>query len=150
MRLEIKPWVGFVILVGLLALCATVFFLGIVSAREMVRRERDQNQLVSVYPIPTSRPVSPPQAAKSTAAGGAATLKPSSLTPGASANTPLAATLQPSIDYAALPHHASRKALVNRSIRTSHLGYKIMIEATMDREAADRMTARLLGLGYTS
>jgi cell division protein FtsN len=150
MRFEIKPRGGFVILVGLLALCATVFFLGIVSGREMVRSERDQNQLVSVYPIPTSGPASPLQAAKSPAAGAAATLKPSSLTPVASENTPPAATPKPSLEHAALPHPSSTNASINRSIRTSHLGYKIMIEATMDHEAADRMTTRLLGLGYTS
>jgi len=151
MRFEIKPRGGFVILVGLLALCATVFFLGVVSGREMLRSERDQNQLVSVYPMPTSGPASPLQAAKSPAAGAAATLKPSSITAVAAVNMPPAAKPKPSLVYAALPHHASKDApTINRSIRTSHLGYKIMIEAAMDREAADRMTARLLGLGYTS
>jgi len=150
MRFEIKRRGGFVIILGLLALWATVFFLGIISGRAMVQSERNQNQPISVYPIPTSGPASPPQAAKSPAAGAAATPKPSPLTAVAAENMPPAATPKP-LDYAALPAPASTNApTINRSIRTSHLGYKIMIEASMDRAEADRMTARLLGLGYTS
>jgi hypothetical protein len=153
MHFEIGPGGGLVILVGLLVLSAGVFFLGIISGREMVQSERDQSQLVSVYPIPTSGPsASPPQAAKSPAAVAAATPKPSPLAGVAAENMPPAATLKPSLDYTQryrIPHSRTPRRL-NRSIRTSHLGYKIMIEAAMDRATADRMTARLLGLGYTS
>src|SRR5271154_4581572 len=115
MRFEIKRRGGFVIILGLLALWATVFFLGIISGRAMVQSERNQNQPISVYPIPTSGPASPPQAAKSPAAGAAATPNPSPLTAVAAENMPPAATPKP-LDYAALPAPASTNApTINRS-----------------------------------
>jgi DedD protein len=70
MRFEIGPGGGFVILVGLLGLSAAVFFLGMISGREMAQSEQNQSQLASVYPMPAGAPapaappaVSPPQVA---------------------------------------------------------------------------------------
>jgi DedD protein len=58
MRFEIGPGGGFVILVGLLGLSAAVFFLGMISGREMAQTEQGQAQLASVYPAPAAAPVS--------------------------------------------------------------------------------------------
>jgi hypothetical protein len=150
MRFEIGSGGGFVILVGLLVLSGAVFFLGIISGRRMVQSQRDQSQIVSIYPIPTGGPsVPPPQSAKSPAAVTVAMPGPSSLPAVAFENMPSASPPNPSRAYVRLSHPTNAPT-INRSIRTSHLGYKIMIEATMDGAAADRMTARLLGLGYTS
>ena len=58
MRFEIGPGGGFVILVGLLGLSAAVFFLGMISGREMTQTEQGQAQLASVYPAPAPAPAS--------------------------------------------------------------------------------------------
>ncbi|MGB6565399.1 MAG: hypothetical protein WBE69_22595, partial [Candidatus Binataceae bacterium] len=64
MRFEIGPGGGFVILVGLLGLSAAVFFLGMISGREIAQSEQGQSQLASVYPMPAGAPpAAPPQAA---------------------------------------------------------------------------------------
>ena len=42
MRFDIGPGGGFVILVGLLGLSAAVFFLGMISGREMAQSEQDE------------------------------------------------------------------------------------------------------------
>jgi DedD protein len=64
MRFEIGPGGGFVILVGLLGLSAAVFFLGMISGREMAQSEQGQSQLASVYPMPAGAPAAaPPQVA---------------------------------------------------------------------------------------
>lgn len=64
MRFEIGPGGGIVILVGLLALSAAVFCLGMISEREMVQSEQSQSQFASVYTMPTGEPsASPPRAA---------------------------------------------------------------------------------------
>ena len=64
MRFEIGPGGGFLVLIGLLGLSAAVFFLGMISGREMAQSEQGQSQLASVYPMPAGAPAaSPPQAA---------------------------------------------------------------------------------------
>ena len=63
MRFDIGPGGGFLILVGLLGLSAAVFFLGMISGREMAQTEQGQTQLASVYPMPAGAPAAPPQAA---------------------------------------------------------------------------------------
>jgi cell division septation protein DedD len=147
MRFEIGPGGGLVILLAVLVLSAAVFFLGIISGREIVRGERNQSHVVSIYPLPTGGPsASSPQATNSPAPVALATPKPSPVAAIASENMQPA----PSLDHPAPPHAAHTDAsTINRPAQTRHLGYKIMIEATMDLAAADQMTARLLGLGYT-
>jgi len=80
MRFDIGPGGGFLILVGLLGLSAAVFFLGMISGREMAQTEQGQTQLASVYPMPAGAPAAPPQAAAPEAAApiAAATAKPPS------------------------------------------------------------------------
>ena len=70
MRFEIGPGGGFVILVGLLGLSAAVFFLGMISGREMAQSEQSQSQLATVYPMPAGAPAIPAvaPAARATAA----------------------------------------------------------------------------------
>ncbi|MGZ6195831.1 MAG: hypothetical protein ACXWML_11455, partial [Candidatus Binataceae bacterium] len=60
MRFEIGPGGGFLVLIGLLGLSAAVFFLGMISGREMAQSEQGQSQLASVYPMPAGAPVAPP------------------------------------------------------------------------------------------
>ena len=83
MRFEIGPGGGFVILVGLLGLSAAVFFLGMISGREMAQSEQGQSQLASVYPMPAGAPMpasapaaSPPQVAAPAAPAAAALRAP--------------------------------------------------------------------------
>src|SRR5579859_5266273 len=78
MRFDIGPGGGFVVLVGLLGLSAAVFFLGMISGREMAQSEQGQGQLASVYPMPAGGPAAPPQAAAPEPAApiAAATAKP--------------------------------------------------------------------------
>jgi septal ring-binding cell division protein DamX len=72
MRFEIGPGGGFVILVGLLGLSAAVFFLGMISGREMAQSELGQNQLATVYPMPPAAPEAAPSPAAEAAAAPAA------------------------------------------------------------------------------
>ena len=75
MRFEIGPGGGIIILVGLLGLSAVVFFLGMISGREMAQTEQGQSQLAAVYPMPGGAPgSSPPEAAEPAAPVAAATL----------------------------------------------------------------------------
>jgi DedD protein len=117
MRFEIGPGGGFVILVGLLGLSAAVFFLGMISGREMAQSEQGQSQLASVYPIPAGAPMpagapaaSPPQAAEPAAPPAApiaaATPKPPSRAAVASANTPPAVLPKPPHEQKASPRPA--------------------------------------------
>ncbi|HEY2523748.1 MAG TPA: SPOR domain-containing protein [Candidatus Binataceae bacterium] len=80
MRFDIGPGGGFLVLAGLVGLSAAVFFLGMISGREMAQTEQDQTQLASVYPMPAGAPAAPPQAAAPEAAAPvtAATAKPPS------------------------------------------------------------------------
>src|SRR5579864_8681557 len=88
MRFEIGPGGGFVVLVGLLGLSAAVFFLGMISGREMAQSEQGQSQLASVYPMPAGAPpAAPPQAAAAPAApAAAANANPSAQTAAASSS----------------------------------------------------------------
>jgi DedD protein len=102
MRFEIGPGGGFVILVGLLGLSAAVFFLGMISGREMAQSEQGHSQLASVYPMPAGAPMpasapaaSPPQAAAPAAPAAAATAKPPAQTAAASSSENAAPAVQP-------------------------------------------------------
>jgi hypothetical protein len=111
MRFEIGPGGGFVILVGLLGLSAAVFFLGMISGREMAQSEQGQTQLASVYPMPggapppvASAPVTPPPHVAEPAA-------PSSAAPIAAATArPPSRVASESIPSAALPAAPNRPA----------------------------------------
>jgi septal ring-binding cell division protein DamX len=192
MRFEIGPGGGFVILVGLLGLSAAVFFLGMISGREIAQSEQGQSQLASVYPMPAGAPpAAPPQAAAPTAPA-AATAKPVAQTASAAPfeNTPPAAKPKPAPRHKTPPRptlasvpltHPSAPAAEESDTDSSApsdssassddtdtdsgggaasapvpragthgKGYNIVIDAAMDRGAANRMAARLLGLGYTS
>ena len=178
MRFEIGPAGGFVILVGLLGLSATVFFLGMISGREMAQSEQGQPQLASVYPLPAGAPATaPPQAAEPQPPRAAV----------ASTNPPPAALSRPAQQPKAPPHTAMASVPARRSApaaeepdssaapdssgspnetdtdtdegaatapppsaSTHHHGYNILIDAAMDHAAAVRMTSRLMSLGYTS
>ena len=193
MRFEIGPGGGFVVLVGLLGLSAAVFFLGMISGREMAQSEQGQSQLASVYPMPAAAPIpaaapaaAPPQAAELAAPAApiaAATPKPPSRAAVASANTPPAVLPKPPHEQKAPPRRAlasvppahrsapaaeepddssapsdetdtdtdeGAASAPRPSAGTRHAGYNIVIDAAMDRGAANRMASRLLGLGYTS
>lgn len=191
MRFEIGPGGGFVILVGLLGLSAAVFFLGMISGREIAQSEQGQSQLASVYPMPAGAPSAAPPQAAAPAAPAAATAKPVAQTASAapSGNTPPAAEpkpaprhktpLHPTLASVPLIHPSARaeesdtdSAAPSDSSASSDdtdtdggegaasapapragthgKGYNIVIDAAMDRGAANRMAARLLGLGYTS
>lgn len=167
MRFEIGPGGGFIILVGLLGLSAAVFFLGMISGREMAQSEQGQSQLASVYPMPSdASAVSPPPAA-------AATLAPASRPAPSSENIPPAVLPKkpPRPALASAPHRSAPAAeapddssapsdetdagAAAASVRTPNAetrrrGYYIVIDAAMDRPAADRMASRLVSLGYTS
>jgi DedD protein len=207
MRFEIGPGGGFVVLVGLLGLSAAVFFLGMISGREMAQSEQGQSQLASVYPMPAG---APPQAAAPAvqpppAPIAVATPKPSSHAAIASRDTsedmsgvPEAAPPRlPPHQHKAPPHptltsvpparpsapaaeesdsdssaspdssapsdssassddsdtgadEGTANAPPPSAAGTHHRGYNIVIDAAMDRAAANRMAVRLLGLGYTS
>ena len=195
MRFEIGPGGGFVILVGLLGLSAAVFFLGMISGREIAQSEQGQSQLASVYPMPAGAPPAAPPQAAAPAAPAAATAKPVAQTAavsssGDSSENTEAAQLKPA------PRHKTRLRATLASVPLTHpsspaaeesdtdssapsdssassddtdtdsgggaasapvpragtrgKGYNIVIDAAMDRGAANRMAARLLGLGYTS
>ena len=204
MRFEIGPGGGFLVLIGLLALSAAVFFLGMISGREMAQSEQGQSQLASVYPMPAGAPAaSPPQAAAPavqappvpTGAAAAAAPKPPAPATAASEDIapaampkpaqkhkpppPTVASVPPKYpsapaaeesddDSSASPHSAapadsssSDEADTGSEERATSAapapnagrhgrGYNIVIDAAMDRAAANRMASRLLGLGYTS
>ena len=193
MRFEIGPGGGFLVLVGLLGLSAAVFFLGMISGREIAQSEQGQSQLASVYPMPAGAPpAAPPQAAAPAAAAVAATPKPLAQTATAapSGNTapavaqpkpPLRHKTPPRPTLASIPPaHPSVPAAEESETDSSApsdsssdeadntgtdegtanapppragvhgKGYNIVIDAAMDRGAANRMASRLLGLGYTS
>jgi DedD protein len=200
MRFEIGPGGGFVILVGLLGLSAAVFFLGMISGREIAQSEQGQSQLASVYPMPAGAPMpatsppqaaSPPRAAAPAAPAVAATPRPLAQTAAAapSGNTapalaqpkpplrhktpprPTLASVPPAhpstpaaeesdTDSSAPSEASSEEADTGTDEGTASAppprasthgkGYNIVIDAAMDRGAANRMASRLLGLGYTS
>src|SRR5580704_16608367 len=98
MRFEIGPGGGFVILVGLLGLSAAVFFLGMISGREMAQSEQGQSQLASVYPMPAGAPpAAPPQAAAPAAPAAAATARPAAQTAAASSSENSSENAQPAV-----------------------------------------------------
>jgi cell division protein FtsN len=194
MRFEIGPGGGFLILVGLLGLSAAVFFLGMISGREMAQSVQGQTQLATAYPMPPGSPAAaPPQAAEPAAPPAApvaaATPKPPSRAALASANVAPAVLPKPPHEHKAPLHPALASVSPPRrsapaaeepddstaspdssapsdetdtdtdggapsapapSAATHHAGYNIVIDAAMDRGAANRMASRLLGLGYTS
>ena len=203
MRFEIGPGGGFLVLIGLLGLSAAVFFLGMISGREMAQSEQGQSQLASVYPMPAGAPAaSPPQAAAPavqappapTGAAAAAAPKPPARATVASEDIPPAAIPKPAQvhkpppptvasvppkypsapaaeesdnDSSASPHSSapadsssSDEADTGSEEGAASApppnagrhgrGYNIVIDAAMDRAAANRMASRLLGLGYTS
>ncbi|MGH7915194.1 MAG: SPOR domain-containing protein [Candidatus Binataceae bacterium] len=99
MRFEIGPGGGFIILVGLLGLSAAVFFLGMISGREMAQSEQSQNQLAAVYPMPAGAPAaSPPQGATRAASLSAAPIAAATPKP-----APRAAVASDSVPPAAVP-----------------------------------------------
>ncbi len=184
MRFEIGPGGGFVILVGLVGLSAAVFFLGMISGREMAQSEQGQSQLASVYPMPAGAPsTAPPQVATppSQAAAPAAP-PPAAAAAVATPRQPNAhkAPARPTLASVPPPHRSAPAAEESDddssapsgssassneadtgsdegapstpapSARTRGKGYNIVIDAAMDRAAANRMASRLLGLGYTS
>ncbi len=187
MRFEIGPGGGFVILVGLLGLSAAVFFLGMISGREMAQSEQGQSQLASVYPMPAAAPTphaAEPAAPPPVAPIAAATPKPPATAAVASETMPPAALPRPPLAHKAPPRptlasvppkrpsapaaeeSGTDAAALSResdtgaeestasapppSTGTHPKGYNIVIDAAMDRAAANRMASRLLGLGYTS
>ena len=179
MRFDIGPGGGFVVLVGLLGLSAAVFFLGMISGREMAQSEQGQNQLASVYPMPAAP--APPAAPAA-----AAMASPPSPATSASENTspaelpkaramrkvpprPALASVPPARSAApvAVPPPTAESSAPSEEAdtgdegaasappppppaETRRNGYNIVIDAAMDRAAANRMASRLLGLGYTS
>jgi DedD protein len=204
MRFDIGPGGGFLVLVGLLGLSAAVFFLGMISGREMAQSEQGQSQLASVYPMPAGAPAAPPpQAAAPVAAAPvvAATAKPpsheaASQQTASRESTPVDRTAVPPAAPAVKPARESkapppRPTLANAPIKHPQApeaeesetdssassdsassdetdsgasesaaaaparspalhgkGYNIVIDAAMDRGAANKMASRLLGLGY--
>lgn len=174
MRFEIGPGGGFVILVGLVGLSAAVFFLGMISGREMAESELGQNQLATVYPLPPAAPEASPSPAAETAAAPAAAAPAPSAAPARTVARPSTAPTRPKLASALPPGRAApaRTAETAASVAASsaaaqeartgaeeraaappaaahHRGYNIVIDAAMDRAGADKMASRLLALGYT-
>jgi DedD protein len=109
MRFEIGPGGGFVILVGLAGLSAAVFFLGMISGREMAETELSQNQLATVYPMPPAAPaaaLSPP----AVDSGAVSPQPPPRLAGAESTPAPLRAAAIPPAAPAVAPHPAPRVA----------------------------------------
>lgn len=106
MRFEIGPGGGFVVLLGLLGLSAAVFFLGMISGREMAESEQGQSQLASVYPMPAAAPTphaAEPAAPPPVAPIAAATPKPPATAAAASETMPPAALPRPPLAHKAPP-----------------------------------------------
>ena len=192
MRFEIGPGGGFVILVGLLGLSAAVFFLGMISGREMAETEQSQTQLASVYPMPAGAPsaaapqpvpAAPPQASAPAAAAPAPPKPPPQtaavaqplnpaqpprqgapvqhrpMAPPAVASAPRPRPAPSAEDESSSDTSESNASDSGEETTTatrpppaagSHRGYNIVIDAAMDRQAAYRMSSRLVALGYTS
>lgn len=177
MRFEIGPAGGFVILVGLLGLSAAVFFLGMISGREMAQSEQGQSQLASVYPMPAGAPAAPaPIAAAPPKPPAAAAVASETMPPAALPKPPLAHKAPPRPILANVPPKrpsapAAEESGTDAAASSDESdtgaeestasapppstgmhghGYNIVIDAAMDRAAANRMASRLLGLGYTS
>src|SRR5229473_419172 len=132
MRFEIGPGGGFVVLVGLLGLSAAVFFLGMISGREMAQSEQGQSQLASVYPMPAGAPpAAPPQAAAAPAAPAAAE------EPGTDSSAPSDSSA--STDEADTGTDEGTASAPPPRAGTHGKGYNIVIDAAMDRGAANRM-----------
>jgi hypothetical protein len=127
-------------------LSAAVFFLGIISGREMVQGKQDQSQVVSVYPTPTGAPFPLPLLTTGSAAAPAyaATPRPSSRVVVGSENRPSTVLPKPSPEDKAPPHPAVANVLrLHRSTRTRHSEYKIVVGTAMGPATADRMAARI-------
>lgn len=83
MRFEIGPGGGFAIGIGLIGLSAAVFFLGMVSGREITQSEAtQQTQLATVYPLPPAAAASPPAAASSKSSSQESSANPPGPVPG--------------------------------------------------------------------
>ncbi|HVA67945.1 MAG TPA: SPOR domain-containing protein [Candidatus Binataceae bacterium] len=89
MRFEIGPGGGFAIGIGLVGLSAAVFFLGMVSGREITQSEAtQQTQLATVYPLPPAAAASPPAAVSSKSSSQESSANPPGPAPGSeTANT---------------------------------------------------------------
>jgi DedD protein len=179
MRFDIGPGGGFVVLVGLLGLSAAVFFLGMISGREMAQSEQGQNQLASVYPMPAApAPPPAPAAAATSSLPSPATSASENIPPAELPKPPAGHKAPPRPTLASVPpaHSAAPMAAPPPAessapsepadtgdeesaatapprpppAETRRNGYNIVIDAAMDRAAANRMASRLLALGYTS
>jgi len=180
MRFDIGPGGGFVVLVGLLGLSAAVFFLGMISGRQMAQSEQGQNQLASVYPMPAAPAPPPAPAAVATSSQPPpATSASENIPPAELPKPPAGHKAPPRPTLASVPHARSAAPIAAPpppaessapseeadtgdeesgasapppppAAETRRNGYNIVIDAAMDRVAANRMASRLLALGYTS
>ena len=178
MRFEIGPAGGFVILVGLLGLSATVFFSwndlragdGAKRAGPTPARERLSSARLAPQPLRRRRLPSPSHRAPlwpppnrlrgALPSGGTAQAPPH--TAMASVPARRSAPAAEESDSSASPDSSGSPNETDTdtdegaatapppSASTHHHGYNILIDAAMDHAAAVRMTSRLIGLGYTS
>lgn len=110
MRFEIGPGGGFVVLVGLLGLSAGVFFLGMISGREMAQSELGHSQLATAYPMPPAASAPIPSPAAVGAAPAPAPAPAARAAVAASAQKPKPAAERPAVAERAAP---SRRAIAS-------------------------------------
>lgn len=146
MRFEIGPGGGFVILVGLLGLSAAVFFLGMISGREMAQSALSQNQLATTYPLPSGAPQAAP-APVNQAAAPAAAAKPAPAqvaAPSVPASPAHAAVASAGVPAAAMPKPVAEHAAASRPALASAPPPRPVAPA---REAASAAAASSAGAG---
>ena len=155
MRFEIRAGGIFVILIGLVVLSGTVFFLGVMAGNEIARQNTpDQSQVSSMFPLPN-----PPAAAPTPTPAPLAALNPPPASP-APVLAPHISTLPPiaagsraaSVATARAAAPVNTRAVASASTPSALSAHKhpynIQIEAVMDRDGADQMVRRLQELGY--
>jgi len=156
MRFEIRAGGIFVILIGLVVLSGTVFFLGVMAGNEMARQKTsDHSEVSSMFPLP-----SPPAVAPTPTPAPLAALNPPSasapapvLAPHTSALPPIAASSRAaSVATVRAAAPANTRAVASASTPSAPSAHKhpynIQIEAVMDRDGAYQMVRRLQELGY--
>jgi cell division septation protein DedD len=164
MRFEIGKGGAFLIFIGLLLLSAAVFAVGLIGGYEMARQNQpDQNQIASMFPVPSppaleATPTPSPGAAIPAASPAAVAAAPATRAAPSpamvSAPKPRAMPMPPAAAEEeggeAVAPRTVAKATASTAATPPHHGrtYNIQIEAVMDKSGADQMVQRLKALGY--
>jgi cell division septation protein DedD len=177
MRFEIKTGGWILILIGLAGLSMVVFALGLFAGYDMARSTTPEApQAASVYPLPNPPPApevakAPAKSSDEVASTQAAKTKPlkaggplamdknaGPITPSRSNAAVLVTAPKVASDTAtdadhrvtkpAVTNSAAKYASASDSSGSHHKPFNIQIDAAMDRNNAQQMTARLQKLGY--